>query len=225
MWKADSSITLPSFLGVSHARTSPQPVPGPAEPAARSASNATAVAREPSPDVVLERPAMPASAKKPAATRDAKPASPAPVRQAQAEPARPREAVGQGAAASPGSDLAAHLPDLEVLVTRMVAYYEEGDLDRFLGLYHGDSLGIVEAFRVRNDFDDFFRATTVRRLSLRRIDWTPSAEGFRGTGQATVIAQYADDRGRVERPAAVQIDVRMIGGRPRISRLALFPHE
>ncbi len=124
-----------------------------------------------------------------------------------------------------GSDFASRLPDLEVLVTRIVAYYESGDLERFVGLFDAESLGVMEAHRIRGDFDDFFRATATRRLRIQKVDWNPADGKLRAKGQAIVAAEYRDPANRIERGVNVEIDVVMRSGRPRIARLSLFPHE
>ena len=129
------------------------------------------------------------------------------------------------ASAPAASEIAARLPDLEILVTRMVAYYEEGDLERFLGLYYPENLGVIEAFRVRSDFREFFDSTRSRRLRVQRVTWAPSETGIRGKGRAVLEAEYQDERGRLARPVDIDIDVLMQGGRPRIARLSLFPPE
>ena len=129
------------------------------------------------------------------------------------------------ASAPTGTDLAARLPDLEVLITRIVAYYEGGDIDRFVGLFDAESLGVMEALRIRNSFDDFFRATTARRLRIQQVSWNPAEGKLRAKGQAIVAAEYRDAANRLDRAVNLEIDVVMRGSSPRISRLSLFPHE
>ena len=158
--------------------------------------------------------------------------APKPAQPARAQPDIPRAVVAKQVqtaqatqAASAAPDFASRLPDLEVLVTRIVAYYEAGDLDRFLGLYDADSMGVLESYRVRRDFDDFFQATSTRRLRIDRVSWSPAEGTIRAKGQATVVADYRDPQNRLERRVDIAIDVVMIGGRPRIARMSLFPHE
>ena len=129
------------------------------------------------------------------------------------------------AMAQTSTEIAARLPDLEVLVTQIVAYYEGGDLEQFVGLFDADSLGVVEAYRIRSNFDDFFRATTTRRLRIRQVSWNPAEGKLRAKGQAIVAAEYRDTTSRLERGVNLEIDVVMRGGSPRIARLSLFPHE
>ncbi|MCM2329430.1 MAG: DnaJ domain-containing protein, partial [Lysobacter sp.] len=235
MRDTDSGSKLPSFLIVSEAQASSEP---------RAAAYEAEVNRVPRPapkesaisEAELDRiarPSKPAPAKEAPRPRTEHRIAAAPM--VERAPATGAAPPGWGAPAAPAtkavagapaaSEIATRLPDLEILITRMVSYYEEGDLERFLGLYYPEDLGVIEAFRVRGDFRDFFDSTRSRRLRVQQVTWAPSETGIRGKGKAFLVAQYQDERGRLERAVDIEIDVLMHGGRPRIARLSLFPHQ
>ena len=237
MRDAGSRVKLPGFLGVTEARPTGEPASADDDPEVTRASLPERKPRAALAPELVESAPVPPPARSESALRQP-PAMPAPVtapkpaQPARAQPDIPRAVVAKQVqtaqatqAASAAPDFASRLPDLEVLVTRIVAYYEAGDLDRFLGLYDADSMGVLESYRVRRDFDDFFQATSTRRLRIDRVSWSPAEGTIRAKGQATVVADYRDPQNRLERRVDIAIDVVMIGGRPRIARMSLFPHE
>lgn len=133
------------------------------------------------------------------------------------------QAAPGAASAAPDSQLSTL--DMEMLVARVVTYYEVGDLDRLLGLYDVGSLGFFEAVRIRHDFQEFFRTTRARRLRLNRVSWETAAQSARAKGMAALSAEYSEQPGgRMERNVELELDVVVRDGQPRIARLSLFPH-
>lgn len=129
----------------------------------------------------------------------------------------------KAATAAPESALTA--ADVEMLVARVVTYYEGGDLDRLLGLYDVGSIGFWEAIRIRHDFQEFFRTTRARRLRLNRVSWETAAQSASARGDAALSAEYSEQPGsRLERNVELELDVIVRDGQPRIARLLLFPH-
>lgn len=116
-------------------------------------------------------------------------------------------------------------PAMEILVSRLVTYYETGDLVRFLALFDADSLGFWEARSVRRDFEDFFSATKTRQLHVDRIAWEFAAGSARATGQAALVIEYKEGSERIERTVPVELDVVNRGGQGKIARISLFPRE
>lgn len=232
-WMRDvgSSTRLPGFLGVSVARPAQEAGEEAvtAKPARAPAGPLIAVSAEV--NLPAESAPAPVRLAREEAIAPAAPVAPAPspepTQRTRPERSLVAEAARQPAAAAPqpANPVDAALPELEVLVTRFIALYERGDLDRLLALFDAESLGVMEAWGVRSDFEDFFKATHARRLRIQRLDWSPTEAGFRGRGQATVEAQYRDASKNLERPVNVGMDVVMRGGRPSIARLSLYPHE
>ena len=153
--------------------------------------------------------------------------------------APPRAAAPVKAAASPSMALAQTQPPpapaapnpssistdaLETLIARLVTYYESGDLERFLALQDAPSLGVWEALRMRQEFQDFFRATRLRRLKLQRVALEADGSSGRARGEAEVSAEFVEDSSRLQRSVRIEIDVVARGGELRIARLSLFPH-
>ena len=113
--------------------------------------------------------------------------------------------------------------DIELLVARVVSYYEQGDASALMSLYASGEPGFFRAMRVRNAYSDFFRATKDRRLRMDRLDWQTAPETARARGEATLIADYTDGSGKLERKVAVELDVAMRDGQARLTRLSLYP--
>lgn len=147
--------------------------------------------------------------------KDAAMSPPAPIVAAQAAPPK-------ALSAAPASGVSTL--DMEVLVARVVTYYEGGDLDRLLALYDVGSVGFWEAVRIRHDFQEFFRTTRARRLRLNRVSWETEADSARATGEAALYAEYSDSGAKLERNVSLELDVIVRDGQPRIARLWLFPH-
>jgi hypothetical protein len=114
---------------------------------------------------------------------------------------------------------------MEILVSRLVTYYETGDLVRFLALFDADSLGFWEARGVRRDFEDFFAATRSRQLHFDHITWEFAPGMARAAGLARVVVEYKEESQRLDRMVAVELDVVDRGGNGKIARISLFPRE
>lgn len=224
MHEVGSSVRPPSFLGASAVKAASEAAPlaePPKRPAPSPARPELTAATVPSPILAAPSPRS-ADATAPGRTAPATDAATRP----RPEPA-PRAGMGAQRVASvtATTDVAPVLPDLEVLVSRLVAHYEGGDLDRFLGLFDPDSVGVLEAMSLRNDFSSFFRSTGSRRLRVRSVDWSVADGVLRGKGRAIVVAEYTDPARRLERTVDFGIEAVMRAGVPKIARLTLFPHE
>ena len=113
--------------------------------------------------------------------------------------------------------------EIELLVARLVSYYEQGDADGLVALFAAGEPGFWKGYRVRGAYADFFRATRVRQLRMNRLEWQTSSDTARARGEATLIADYVDGGGRVERMIPVELDIALRGGQARITRLNLYP--
>ena len=125
----------------------------------------------------------------------------------------------------PSPQASGAIGELESLVTQLVSHYEAGDLDRFLGLFDTESVGVVEAMNLRRDYDGFFRTTGSRQLRLRSITWESASFPARAQGDADLSAAWTDRPGRIERTVKLDVGIAWRNGRPRIARLTLYPHE
>ena len=150
--------------------------------------------------------------------------TPAPSPATRSVPLALAQTPAPAAAAATHAQLARE--DMEVLVARVVTYYEAGDLDRLLGMYDADSVGFWEAIRIRHDFQEFFRTTRARPLRLSRLTWETAAQTARARGVAALTAEYSEQPGgRLERNVELELDVIVRDGQARIARLSLFPHS
>jgi hypothetical protein len=143
----------------------------------------------------------------------------APIRLAQASTPPARAPSAAAPAASPDTPTT---QDVEVLVARLVSYYESGDVDGLMGLFDSDELGFWQGLRTRSAYAEFFRSSKQRRLRMDRLQWTVDARSAAARGDATVVADMTDGS-KLERKTDVVLDLRLRGGVARITRLALFP--
>ncbi|MDQ3028046.1 MAG: hypothetical protein M3R58_16285, partial [Pseudomonadota bacterium] len=130
--------------------------------------------------------------------------------------------------ASPSAPRAGTVPEptpehVEMLVARLVSFYEAGDSQGLVGLFDADEMGFWKGYQTRSTYSDFFRATRERRLRMDRLRWQTGPRVAQARGDATIIADYSDGAGKVERKVPVEIDIALRDGQARITRLLLFP--
>lgn len=130
--------------------------------------------------------------------------------------------------ASPPASRAGTVPEptpehVEMLVARLVSFYEAGDSQGLVGLFDADEMGFWKGYQTRSTYSDFFRATRERRLRMDRLKWQTGPRVAQARGDATIIADYSDGAGKVERKVPVEIDIALRDGQARITRLLLFP--
>jgi len=58
---------------------------------------------------------------------------------------------------------------------------------------------------------------------MDRLDWQTAADAALARGEATLIAEYADGSGKLERKVPVELDIAMRDGQARLTRLNLYP--
>jgi hypothetical protein len=146
------------------------------------------------------------------------PATRAPVVVAQAS--APATRVAQASPPVPGAPTR---EQVEALVALMVGFYDSGDADKLVGLFDPDRLGWWAGVRTRSSYADFFAATRARRLQMERFSWQSNGTSAQARGEATVTADYADGRPRLERRIPIEVDIGLRDGQARITRLVLYP--
>ena len=144
------------------------------------------------------------------------PAPAAPAAAIRAQPVTPAASAAPAAAK-------AQVREIELLMARLVSSYEQGDTDALMGLFASGEPGLLKGSRTRNAYNEFFRVTRDRRLRLDRVDWQTGAESARLRGAATVIAEYVDGRGALERQVPIEIEISLREGQARMTSLSLFP--
>jgi curved DNA-binding protein CbpA len=112
--------------------------------------------------------------------------------------------------------------DIELLVARLIGYYEAGEADNLMSLIDTDG-GFWRNARIRQPYAEFFRATRQRRLRVESLNWSNASGMTQARGEATVQAEYFDSPGTLERRVEVEMDIALRDGRARITRLSLFP--
>lgn len=161
----------------------------------------------------------------PAPQRDAPTAAVAAPAQVVAESnpaAAPPVRVARAEAPLPAADGPTAV-QIEELVARLVGYYEAGEADQLMGLIAGDQ-GFWETARARQAYADFFRATRQRRLRVDTLQWQAAPLAAHAKGEATVQAQFVDDAAPLDRKVGVEMDIALREGKPRITRLSLYPN-
>jgi len=115
--------------------------------------------------------------------------------------------------------------DMELLLVRLIAFYEAGDVDKLMSLVDAERMGVWERMRVRLDFEDFFRSTRARRLQIDWINWETADGHFNARGQATVRAEYVEQDAPAVRTVPITLRVETGADQLRLARITLFPHE
>ncbi len=135
------------------------------------------------------------------------------------------------AGAAPVSTMAAALPvprqafpdlELERLIGRFIGSYEQGDLDRFMALFHKDAeIGVTKDNKAttRKQYADLFASTQVRQMMLRGLRWEKGEELV--LGQSRFLARVAgqDDSHIREYAGSLRIEVANVDGNLLIKSL------
>ncbi len=188
------------------------------EPAWRSVSPALALA--PAREKVDPGPASPVTSARPApGARPEREPSPPPEAARIASPEGPEQPKAPPQGPAQGALTSAQI---EIVVARLVGAYEAGEADGVMALV--DEGGAARAARTREAYLDFFRSTRERRLRVKRLEWQTAAASARAQGEATVQAEYVDAPGGLDRDVAVDLEIGLKDGQPKITRLGLFPN-
>ena len=144
---------------------------------------------------------------------------------AAAAPPQPNGDLAQATIAVP-SIVEARLTSgqIEILVARLIGYYEAGETDNLMALLDAKESGFLQTARTRQAYLDFFRATRERRLRVKNLDWQTASASARAQGQATVEAEYVDASGSLARDIDVEMEIALRNGEARITRLSLYPN-
>jgi hypothetical protein len=106
-----------------------------------------------------------------------------------------------------------------------VSYYEAGEADKLMGLLDPGETGFWQSTRMRQEYFEFFRATRQRSLRVKNLAWRAADSSARAKGEATVSAEYFDERGTQERKVEVEMDIALRDGKAKLTRLSLFPND
>ena len=112
---------------------------------------------------------------------------------------------------------------IEIMVARLVGYYEAGETDKLMGLLDASESSYWQTLRLRQAYLEFFRATRQRTLRVNRLAWQTVDSSAHATGEATVVAEYFDAPGTLERKVDLEMDIALRDGHAKITRLSLFP--
>ena len=165
--------------------------------------------------------------------RAAESAIPVPARETPAPEARavaqsspaPAVVVAEAAPAKPAApEPRLTSSQIEILVARLIGYYEAGEADNLMALVDAREGGAAQATRMRQAYAEFFRATRQRRLLVKSLDWQPVAASAHARGQARVEAELADASGAFERDIDLDLEIALRNGEARITRLSLYPN-
>ena len=142
-----------------------------------------------------------------------------------AKSTQPQSVTGRSTSATAVA-MSSRQQDLESLLLRFMIFYEAGDLKNLLRLIDTDRLGVMQKFLLQANFENFFRDTQSRSLSIEWVRWENMLESrFRMSGQARLRAQYADDGRVVDRAVPMEITVESGPEGLKITRLSVFPND
>ena len=233
-WMRDalSAAQPPKFLTMMTGATrDDRTAAAPADEPSRDASRAAPVSKFDRDPVAAPRETAQAAATTPElppqlAQAPARP-EPAPRGDPPAPAQAPAPAATPAVAVTPGTPAPApriRSEDIEILVARLVNFYEAGDLERVMALLDAREAGVWRTLQARNMFADFFRATSRRRLRLNNLSWQIVSGEARVKGDATLQLEHFDGSGPTERRIEVEMDLAVRDGQLRIARLVLFPN-
>ena len=83
--------------------------------------------------------------------------------------------------------------ELQLLIARFVTYYDDGDVERLMGLFSREAQTNETASLadIRKDYADLFRTTESRRINIKSLTWKTSGKLAVGSGmfEATIQPQ------------------------------------
>lgn len=234
--KPDEPVAAPPVLAATP-QAAPEPALAPApEPVPMSVSAAKPVpmpAPSAPPAPVARIVAAEAAAKAPPAAEKASKPKPAPERAAAVAKAErhetpPQPPAAATAAESPRSEAVAAAPapspapdniseELVALVQRLSALYEKGDLEGFLALFDEEARAELGGkARIRSDYENLFRTTEARKLTIYDLNWVRDGDRFRGEGgfQAKVVRK-GENAARIYN-GTIKLEVQKRKGHPLI---------
>lgn len=150
------------------------------------------------------------------------PAPAAPLRQERALTASSTVVPQAAVAAQPAVSASTASKEVEILLAKLVSYYESGDIDRFMTLFEPN--GYWNSMQTRSTYESFFRATSQRRLRIENLSWNTVDRTAFARGHAEVVVDYKENSPRLDRKVDVEIDIALRDDGARISRLSLYPN-
>ncbi|MDH5326813.1 MAG: hypothetical protein OEZ68_18000 [Gammaproteobacteria bacterium] len=92
--------------------------------------------------------------------------------------------------------------ELQLLIARFVTYYDDGDVERLMGLFSREARTNETASLddIRKDYIDLFRSTQTRRINIKSLTWKTSGKLAVGSGlfEATLQPQNTNDKRTVK---------------------------
>jgi CheY-like chemotaxis protein len=111
--------------------------------------------------------------------------------------------------------------ELTNLVHRFVFVYQAGDLQQFLSLFD-DNIHTNDRTNkagLREDYQDLFRSTSMRQMTLDDITWDIKDQSAEGAANFEVRVRRVNDNQVRVYHGSLTFHVEKIGGRPRIVRM------
>jgi hypothetical protein len=158
----------------------------------------------------------------PAVAREPEP--PSFVREASVSPAALQVSTPLAPAPAPAAEALPSGAQIEIVVARLIGYYEAGETDNLMSLLDAREAGPLQSARMRQAYGEFFRATRQRRLRVKSLDWQEASTSTRAHGEATVQADYVDTPGSLDREVPVEMEIALRNGQAKITRLTLYPN-
>ena len=110
--------------------------------------------------------------------------------------------------------------DIDALIASFINAYESARPDLLAGAFDEDAETNLRRGRtaIRAEYEELFRLSSSRRMTLNSLQWTPDGDRARARGEMTVRIAWRDGR-EVEQTVSISMDVVARGGRAVIARL------
>jgi hypothetical protein len=105
--------------------------------------------------------------------------------------------------------------ELDRLIGRFIGSYEQGDIDRFMVLFHEDAKTGERKYNkatTRKEYANLFTSTQTRQMMLQGFRWEKGGETIRGQGRFLARVSSQGDPHVSELTGSIRIEVANVGG-------------
>ena len=131
------------------------------------------------------------------------------------------EASAAAPAQAPPKSNAISQAELATLIKRFEFVYEAGDIEQFLRIFD-DDVRTNDRFSkdgLREDYEDLFKTTEMRRMTLKNVTWEAHDNKADGWGNFEVVVRKVGEQEIKEYKGSLTFYVEKINGQLRIKRL------
>jgi len=114
------------------------------------------------------------------------------------------------------------LPELEKLLSEYVGYYENGNLDNIVKLFHGSGWhkkGQIGDFELRESYKETFNQTLQRKMLIENLSWSFKGSTALATGKLTLLYTDRENQERHEQHGSIRLVAKLHDNQFRFSNL------